>query len=568
MKSKDKKRTAAYGLTKRALRDLLQPYRRPLNGAWWLAVAGAVLIVVQSALLARLFAGWLAGAAAIPLLAKLLPWLVLCWLLRPVLNYVKERMLLRASVALRSDVRCRLLDSLARLGPARTHYGNDGALSSQVLDQVDALDGYISRYVVQQKLAAFMPVLVAVVACYYSPLAAVLLLCTAPLIPIFMIILGEAAARKNREQLSALAQLSGRFLDLLRGLPTLRRLGAVEQAQRAVNRAAQGYRQRTMKVLSLAFLSTAVLELFASLAIALVAVYLGLGLLGVLPWAKGSVPVPYQGALFILLLAPEFYAPLRQLGSDYHDKAKAEAAMSALLPLLQAQSGEHEGGKPLVLTTAPSVSLEKIIIRGDGGRIRLSETTLQLAGGERVLLAGQSGSGKSSLLQAILGFTRYEGRIAVNGEDYAGLELSGLREQMAYLAQTPPLLPGSIADNLRLSRPDAGNAELQTALQQVELWGLVQRLPQGLNTVLGERGQGLSGGQLQRLALAQVLLRDAPLWLLDEPTAHLDEQTAADIHALLAHLSAGKTLLLVGHNAQHLDWLDRVVTLTPAQENK
>ncbi|WP_197457568.1 ABC transporter transmembrane domain-containing protein [Snodgrassella sp. CFCC 13594] len=294
---------------KQSLRTLLHPYRRALGGAWYLALAGAVLIIVQSALLAKLFAAWLQGAPILPLLWQWLPWLAVCWLLRPLLNYFKERRLLRVSVQVRTDLRQRLLAALAKLGPARRYFGSDGALSSQVLDQVDAIDGYISRYVVQQKLAALMPMLVAVAAFYYSPLAAALLLCTAPLVPIFMIFLGDAAARKNRAQLSALAQLSGRFLDLLRGLPTLRRLGAVDQAQQAVDMAALDYRQRTMKVLGLAFLSTAVLELFASLAIALVAVYLGLGLLGVLPWALGRVPVPYQG-LYLFCCWPQNFMRL------------------------------------------------------------------------------------------------------------------------------------------------------------------------------------------------------------------------------------------------------------------
>ncbi len=545
---------------KNLLKHWLQPYRPALNTAWLLAVAGGVLLIGQSALLAWLFAQWLSGAPLQAALLAVLPYLLGCWLLRPLLQYGKERLLQQASLRLRQNLRTQLLAAVAAQGAARSRWGSDGALSSLLLEQVDALDGYISRYVVQQKLAVLMPLLIAAAAFYYSPLAASLLLLTAPLVPVFMILLGDAAARKNRAQFAALAQLSGRFLDLLRGLPTLRRLQALPQAQAAVAAAAEDYRARTMGVLRLAFLSTAVLELFASLAIALVAVYLGLGLIGVLPWAQGQVPVPYQGALFILLLAPEFYAPLRQLGADYHDKAKAEAAAQALQPLLAA-APPPDGREIHPFNTAPALSLRQVRIAGEHGRIRLRECSLQVAAGERVVLAGDSGSGKSSLLQALLGFVDFEGEIQVNQIDFRRLDKAAWRSQIGYLAQTPPLLPGSIADNLRLPKPDASDAELMAVLQQVGLWDLLSRLPQGLATPLGERGQGLSGGQLQRLALAQLLLQQAPLWLLDEPTAHLDADTAADIHTLLADISQGKTVLLVSHETTNLGWLDREHTL-------
>ncbi|WP_197457569.1 ATP-binding cassette domain-containing protein [Snodgrassella sp. CFCC 13594] len=262
-----------------------------------------------------------------------------------------------------------------------------------------------------------------------------------------------------------------------------------------------------------------------------------------------------------MLLAPEFYAPLRQLGADYHDKAKAEAAITALMPLLDAGTQVTEGGQVLALTQAPTLRLEHVCIDGEGGRIRLPETSFTVAAGEKLLLAGESGSGKSSLLQALLGFTPYGGCIRLNDLDYADLNLTQLREHVGYLAQTPPLLPGSIAENLRLPKPEASDAELIAVLQQVELWHLVSRLPEGIHTHLGERGQGLSGGQLQRLAVAQLLLRQSPLWLLDEPTAHLDGQTAADIQQLLARLSVGKTVLMVSHDTQYVTWLDRVIHL-------
>lgn len=549
------------------LKDIIAPETPRLRWALLFAVLGALLFIGQSWLLAQLFIGLLdnsqSGAelsTAFDLRYALL--LVLCFTLRPTAQYIRERLSQTASLNARRALRKRLLNTLASLGPERQTLGADGALSTQLLEQVDALDGYISRYYVQLYLVLITPVLISIAAFYYSPLAASLMLLTAPLVPVFMILVGGAASRSSQQQMAAMSQLSSRFLDWVRGMPTLQHLKATPQAQQDVDSSAAKYRDSTMKVLRLAFLSGAVLELFSSLAIALVALYLGLGLLGILPWAKGVVPVPYAGALFILLLAPEFYAPLRQLGSDYHAKAEAEGAIEELLPLLEQHTWQHPGQQPLVLNTAPALTLSDVSITAQNGRIRLPSTYLQLAAGERVGLHGVSGSGKSSLLLALLGFVPYRGRIEVNQHSLFDVRRSDWHRQLGYLAQQPNFKRGSLADNLRLAKPDATDQQLLTVLADVDLLPLVEQLPQGLNTALGERGLGLSGGQLSRLAIAQLLLRDAHVWLLDEPTAHLDPDTSATIHSLLEKLSVGKTLVLVSHQWQGLQWLDRHLDLT------
>ncbi|MDF7676557.1 thiol reductant ABC exporter subunit CydD [Neisseriaceae bacterium ESL0693] len=548
------------------LQTWLQPQRPRLRLAYALAIGQGVLLVLQNGLLAWLFAGWLNGQPVLSHLIQILPYLLLCWAARPWLEYIKNQQLAQASIAIRANLRLKLIQTLADLGEARRHLGHDGALSSLILDQVDALDGYIVHYVIQQKIAVMMPLLIVVVTACYSPLAAILLLLTAPLVPVFMILVGEAAARKSRAQFAALARLSGRFLDLLRGLATLRRLGALNQAQEAVDQATQQYRRRTMQVLKLAFLSTAILELFSALAIALVAVYLGLGLLGVLPWNMGMVPVPYQGALLILLLAPEFYAPLRQLGADYHAKASAEAAADAINQLLTTPTPHKEGSLDYRLQHAPAIEADQLGMMALGGRMRLAPVSFKVAAGERILLSGRSGSGKSSLLQALLGFAPFTGRLYLDHLSYQKLNSAFVRQFMAYLAQTPPLLPLTIAENLRLAQPQATDQELYAVLMQVGLWPLVAALPHTWHTSLAERGIGLSGGQLQRLALAQMLLRPAPLWLLDEPTAHLDAKTAKDVMRLIERLSRGKTVILVCHDHDLADWTDRTITLTAIED--
>jgi ATP-binding cassette subfamily C protein CydD len=320
-------------------------------------------------------------------------------------------------------------------------------------------------------------------------------------------------------------------------------------------------------VLRLAFLSTAVLEFFTSLAIALVALYLGLGLLGELPWLKQQVPVAYQSALFILLLAPEFYQPLRQLGNDYHAKAQAQAATLNLTPLWQAQTLASDlavasSVNPLPPRTLPaldSFSLQQIVI-GNPAAPRLQIEQLRLQQGQRYLLQGPSGCGKSTLLQFLAGFIPGTGQLWLNQQPLDWAELPLLRAQIGYLTQQAELLPGTVADNLQLAAPTVNDSVMQQVLQQVGLWTFLQQ-QQGLHTLIAEGGSGLSGGQQQRLALARLLLQDKAIWLLDEPVAELDAQSAAQICDLLAQLSQGKTVLLASHQAQHLQWLDQVITL-------
>ena len=588
------------------LATLLHGQRAVLGLALGLAVVAAGLFILQSWILASLFGHWLqawhTGMAATELAPWWLPILLSCLLLRPVLQFARERLCQRASWQARRELRDLLLRRLAALGPARRTLGADAQLASQVLEQVDALDGYISRYQVQRQLVVIVPLMILLSTAWHSWLAATLLLLTAPLVPLFMVLLGHTAAAASQRQFVALGRMSGRFLDLLRGMRTLRHLQALPAAQLAVEQAAEDYRGRTMRVLRMAFLSTAVLELFASIAIAMLALYLGMGLLGMLPWSPGATPVPYQSALFILLLAPEFYAPLRQLGSDYHARAEAQAAVEEMLPLLKLQVSQQPPasamGIPAVLaswgcsapalrqsapssqvqpssrhsttpatglgTHAPAIACHALTVGDPGIPARLAPVTLQLYPGERVLLQGPSGSGKSTLLHTLLGFLPYQGELLINGQPLREMNRSDWHNQVSYLAQQPELLPGTVADNLRLAVPDATDEQLIQVLRQVDLWPLLQRLPLQLHTPLGERGLGLSGGQLSRLALARMLLRDTPVWLLDEPLAHLDAHTAAAIGTLLEQLSRGRTLLLVSHESAGLEWLDRQLLLEAA----
>ena len=543
---------------KQLLKTLLQPVQKTLRLAWLMSVMNTVLLIGQMWLLAMLFSHlltlqfdqpnpslqtvsyqaiqqhwqlWLMGACGV-LCDSSMVW-----------AHAEISSGFQASVKVRQSLRADLLMAMANLGTARHRFGSDGSLSSQIIEQTEALDGYISRFAVQKMVTVSTPVLILLAVASQSWVAAGILLLTAPLVPVFMILIGHLTARKSAEQFAAMSQLSGRFLDWVRGMTTLKRLQATDTAQRDLANSSEGYRHRTMDVLKIAFLNGAALEFLAALCIALTAVYLGFGLMGILPWQKNVVPVPYFGALFILLLAPEFYAPLRQLGSDYHAKAQAEGAMQSVLPILKAGDKLHSPhstssyiephteplASPSVVvnpdrqfaTFKPpfSVVAEQLSMTGLGGRVRLFPVSFRVESGQRVAITGDSGSGKSSLLQALMGFS--DGMDTVSGKvtlctptgdfDLSKLKedalLTAYRDHLGYLSQQVALMPMSISDNLRLAKPDASDAELWEVLEAVQLADVLRQLPTGLDTLLGERGRGLSGGQQQRLGIAQLLLQ-------------------------------------------------------------
>ena len=546
------------------LRHYAAMAKRPIYMAWGLSVVSTLVLIVQSWLIAVIFADWLTQIThhrpATDVFFDYLPWLMGCLLLRPLLHFCKDQLALDAGLQVASILRKTLVEKLAQVGAARDQYGSDGGLASMVIEQCDALTGYVSRFYLQRLIVVTTPIMLLVAAATQSWIATLILLLTAPLVPVFMVLIGHATARKSRQQFAAMAQLSGRFLDWLRGTATLQRLDAVGHASQDIDASAEAYRMRTMSVLKIAFLNTAALELLAALSIALLAVYLGFGLIGILPWQKNTVPVPYQSALFLLLLAPEFYAPLRQLGADYHVKAQAEGAIAELSPLLAFASAEKTKANPFVLTAAPAIDADNIWVNHQQ-RTRLAPLSFAIAAGERLAIVGQSGSGKSTLLQIFLGFCAYQGDIFIDNQNFNTINSTQFRHQIAYLSQQTMLLPMSIADNLRLPNPTASDDKLWQILAQVGLKPLIKALPNQLDTQLGERGSGLSGGQQRRLAIAQLLLQEAHLWLLDEPTEHLDSDTAAEINGLLQQVTRGKTVLWVTHDATNLPWLDRQISL-------
>lgn len=508
-------------------------------------------------------------------------------LLRALSNFGRERICASASRDIRYGLRSKLVSHLTKLGPARLRIEEDAALSTRVYEQIDALDDFFSRYKPQVFMVTLIPCVILLSVVSVSWITFFVFMMTAPLVIVFMIFVGHKAAEANRRQFSVLAMLSNQFMDLSQGLAELKRLNKTQEARARLSDSASAYQKTTMSVLILAFLSTATLELFASLSIAMIALYLGLGLLEVLPWQVGESPVTLTQAMFLLLLAPEFYLPLRQLGNDYHAKQKAEAAATDLLEILNTTLSDStiQTAESVVSESAVSELIEPEVILDqeafigfnqlgwtESGHHRLAPITAQIAQGERIWLSGESGIGKSSLLHLLLGFEEdYQGQLFINGQAFQNIDLSDWRSKLAWLPQTPEWVNGSIRRNLLLGLEGSQtptDEALQQALEKSQCDDFIQLLPEGLDTKLTELGSGLSGGQMQRLSIARALLSKTDVWLLDEPCSGLDNDTAEAVLDTLESVSRGKTLLIVSHDTHPITWADKHWTLTKGGLNE
>ncbi len=422
---------------------------------------------------------------------------------------------------------------------------------------IDALDSYFSRYLPQLFLAVIVPVTVVVVMLGADWISAVIIAVTVPLIPLFMALVGASTKVRMRRQARLLQRLAGHFLDVVAGLPTLKVFGRAKAQVAAVRDITNRYRTATMATLKVAFLSSLILELLATFSVALVAVAVGLRLLG------GHVS--FATALFVLILAPEAYLPLRLLGTNYHASAEGMKAAEDVFEVLDQPSPTRGCRRDI---PDPSTSLLRIdqleVCYPDRTLPALRDLTLAVEPGEVVAIAGPSGCGKSSLLGVLLGLVpASHGSVTVGGIDLADLHPDAWRSRVAWVPQRPHLFARSIGDNVRLGRPDATESEVLAAIGDAGLEDVVARLPQGLATMLGAEGAGLSAGERQRVALARAFLRDAPLLLLDEPTANLDGSTEEAVLSAVQRLMVGRTVVMAAHRPSLLAVSDRVVRLAP-----
>ncbi|KKB76745.1 hypothetical protein VW35_16805 [Devosia soli] len=546
---------------KSAGKTLSRLQRRAGASLWWaiaLPLVSGGLLVWQAATLAHVVGQAVESRVE---LTALLPSLALILALmgaRALFSGIGDWLGTRGAEAIKQALRQDLLAGLLARSPRRQDQPHSGAAVTAIIDQVEALDGYFARYIPAAAQAALLPLVFGAIILPLDWVAGTLFLVSAPLIPLFMALVGWGAQAATDRQAQALSRLSGRFADRLRGLLTLKLFGREAAETDGIMLASENLRRRTLRVLGIAFLSSAVLEFFAALGVAGVALYLGLTFIDFLHLR--SSPLTLELALFLLLMAPEVYNPLRLLAAHYHDRAAAKAAVAEI----EAQLGFLTDGVPTLSDAAPclgralAVTLSGVTLRTpDHQRVLVENIELDIAPGQHIALLGPSGQGKSTLLDAIAGLRTHEGDILLDGKPLGDWPEHHLRARTFLLTQRPRLLHASLADNIALARPGASRRDIETAAERASVMPFAAALPYGLDTIIGEDGLGLSGGQAQRVALARLFLRDAGLILLDEPTAHLDPALEAEIMSALLAYARGRTLIVATHSHAAAAQLDK-----------
>ncbi|GAB2926213.1 hypothetical protein GCM10027280_11900 [Micromonospora polyrhachis] len=525
--------------------------RRHLAVLALLGILAAALVIAQATSLAVVLTaaadGRLDRVALTAFVATVAGRALLVW----AQGTVAGRMAATVKAALRTD----LLDAVGQRGPGWLAGQQAGRLATLAGRGLDALDAYFTGYLPQLVLSVTVPAAVLARLVFADWSSALIVVLTLPLIPIFGALLGWQAQAATERQWRRLSMLGGHFLDMVAGLPTLRAFGRARSQVEVVRRMADGHRAATMKTLRIAFLSGLVLELVATLSVALVAVPVGLRLLG------GGLAL--QTALLVLLLTPEAYLPLRAAGSRFHASMEGLTALDDVFSVLgrAPSKAENDRKSPLLTSGAGEIRFESVTVEYERGAA-LRDVSLTIRPGERIAIIGPSGAGKSTLLGLLLGFvTPTSGRVVVDDVDLATVDLDGWRRQIAWVPQRAHLFAASVADNIRLGAPDTPPERLAEAIQAAALDDVIAQLPEGLDTLLGERGHGLSSGQRQRVALARAFLRDAPIVLLDEPTARLDGASEAAVLDATRRLVAGRTALLVAHRPALLDEADRILRI-------
>ena len=500
------------------------------------------LILAQAALLAHVLAGAATGAAAAALRGTLLGLLVVVTA-RAAAAYAGETTALRGAALIKERLRSRLARHVLELGPAWLGKERPGELGTLGTTGLDALDPYFARYLPQLVLAVAVPAAVLATVTAADWVSGLIIAVTLPLIPVFAALVGLRTKAQAARSWQLLARLSGHFLDVVQGLPTLKLFGRAAAQERVIGETTMRYRASVMATLRIAFLSALVLELSASLATALVAVEVGLRLL------YGHLG--YPTALLVLLLTPEAYLPLRNLAAHRHASADgiaaAERAFGVLDTPVPVLPATRTAAAPDVRSEPISFNRTLVVYPGRATPV-IADLDLIVGPADRIILTGENGAGKTTLLSLLLRFIApASGVIDVGGTDLASIPAGQWREQIGWLPQHPTLFGWSVAENIALGRPGACRADVERAAELAGASSFVSALPRGYDTVLDERAQRLSAGQRQKIALARLFLRDAPLLLLDEPTAHLDPVSAAEVAAAVGVLAAGRTVIVVTH---------------------
>jgi thiol reductant ABC exporter CydD subunit len=531
--------------------------RRFLLVAVVLGTLAALLVVAQAWMVATVVAGGFVQHHTLAELRTPLAALFAVVTARALVVWYTELTADRASTATKSELRGALVRHAARLGNTSEPAVDGARVTLLAVTGVDALDAYFSRFLPQVVLAVIVPITVLVFVAGNDWISAAIIAVTVPLIPVFMALVGATTRDRTQRRQKEMERLGGHFLDIVSGLPTLKVFGRARAQAAAIADVTDRFRAASMATLRLSFLSSLILELVATISVAIVAVAVGLRLL--------AGHLDFRTALFVLVLAPEAYLPLRQLGTHFHASADGMRAAEGVFGVLAAEPAPRGTVRTVPDPRNNPLSFRSLGVAYPGRRQpALDDFSLTVEPGEVVALVGPSGCGKSTLIEVVCGLVRpTAGSVEVGGTDVADLDPDAWRSTLAWVPQRPHLFAASVADNVRLGLPGATDEQVARAVHQAELDEVIGRLPEGTATLLGERGTGLSRGERQRVALARVFLRDAPLLLLDEPTAGLDGRTEEAVVDTVGRLVAGRTVLLATHRPALLALADRVVSMGP-----
>ncbi len=518
-----------------------------------------LLTIGQAAGLSRVVDEVFLGGQVLSEVAGLLRLLLLIFFFRALLAWGSEVSANAVAVRVKNDLRLRLFDKILRLGPAFTRSERTGELVNAAIEGVEALDTYFSQYLPQLVISALVPLSILVVVFPRDALSGIVLLLTAPLIPIFMYLIGKTAETLTKRQWDTLSRLSAHFFDSLQGLTTLKELGRSKEHANSIAEASDRFRDVTLSVLRVTFLSALVLELVASVSTAVVAVEVGLRLL------YGQLA--FQQALFLLLLAPEFYLPLRMLGLRFHAGMSGTTAARRIFEILDLpvviSAGLNIQELAGISNPAQKINLDHVtFFYADDIHPVLQDVSLEIKSGQHVALVGSSGAGKSTLAALLLRFIETtSGRLTINDKPLSEIPLETWRRLVAWVPQNPYFFHDTIAANLRLARPNATDEQLAAATRASHLDEFIQSLPQGYGTVIGEEGARLSSGQAQRLAMARAFLKNAPILILDEPTSSLDPEQEMLVEFALHDLMCGRTVITIAHRLNTVLRADRIFVL-------
>jgi ATP-binding cassette subfamily C protein CydD len=529
-----------------------------------LGLSGGVLLIFQARFLSRIIHGAFMENRSIDVLMPLFSLLVGIIILRSLLGWAREVCGFHAGAQIRQEVRMALLEHIFSLGPSFTNRQSTGALTSTVLEHVEGLHDFYAFYLPQLAMAVMIPAAILAFVFPYSWAAGALLLVTAPLIPLFMILVGMGAESISQRHFQALARMSAFFLDVLQGLSTLKLFDRSKGVEKTIAEISNNYRLKTMAVLRVAFLSSAVLEFFSSVSIALVAIYLGMSYLGYFSFGLYGKPLSLEVGFFILLLAPDFYLQLRELGTHYHARAEAVGAAEEILKIVSVPRAEGQTDLiASIKTDVIHIHCRDVYLRYDNGRLpALRGASFDLKTGEQVTLVGASGAGKTTILNLLLGFLQPDkGRILINDVPLVALPPDSWRKNIAWIGQQPVLFHGTIKKNILLGRPEASADEIEQAARGAGVLDFSVYLPEGLDTLVGEQGLGLSRGQAQRVALARAFVKNAPILLLDEPTAGLDVENETLVIRALKEFCRDRTVLTLTHRLAYIKQADRILVL-------